>query len=469
MDDQPKMQRLGGLSQEIIDSLIDNPYECPIVIDTRGIIIFMSRFSRALINIDPEKAIGKHISEVIPETHLHEIIGEGKARIGDSLYIAGRQQIISRIPLRNSKGAIIGAVGKGMFNQTSKVFELNCRIDQLNGEVQHLQERLNIMKGGAEIIGQSALITSVKQNALQAARTNASVLITGESGTGKEIIAHYIHLGSARAKKPFIRVNCAAIPSELFESELFGYEEGAFTGAQVKGKPGKFELARGGTVFLDEIDELPLPMQAKLLRVIQERTVDRLGGTKSIDLDFRLIAATNRDLLDLVKKELFRMDLYFRIDVFEIQAPSLRQIKEDIPFLSHHLISLLRGEIGWGPSNIADSAMEILKRYPWPGNVRELQNVLERVMIVSKGNIIYQEDLPVLIRNYATENSKPGVVSYQGTLHQILDEAEKGAILETLRKTGGNKAKAAKILGIHRSSFYGKLKHVGYDEKVDQD
>jgi two-component system response regulator AtoC len=163
------------------------------------------------------------------------------------------------------------------------------------------------------------------------------------------------------------------------------------------------------------------------------------------------------------------MDLYFRIDVFEIQAPSLRQIKEDIPFLSHHLISLLRGEIGWGPSNIADSAMEILKRYPWPGNVRELQNVLERVMIVSKGNIIYQEDLPVLIRNYATENSKPGVVSYQGTLHQILDEAEKGAILETLRKTGGNKAKAAKILGIHRSSLYGKLKHVGYDEKVDQD
>jgi len=469
MDDQPKMQRLGGLSQEIIDSLIDNPYECPIVIDTRGIIIFMSRFSRALINIDPEKAIGKHISKVIPETHLHKIIGKGKASIGDTLYIAGRQQIISRIPLKNSKGAIIGAVGKGMFNQTSKVFELNCRIDQLNGNVQHLQEQLNIMRGGAEITGQSALITSVKQDALKAARTNASVLITGESGTGKEIIAHYIHLGSARTKKPFIRVNCAAIPSELFESELFGYEKGAFTGAQAKGKPGKFELARGGTIFLDEIGELPLPMQAKLLRVIQERTVDRLGGTKSIDLDFRLITATNRDLLDLVKKELFRMDLYFRIDVFEIQAPSLRQIKEDIPLLSQRLISLLRDEMGWGPSKIADSAMEILKQYHWPGNVRELRNVLERAMIVSKGNIIYQEDLPVLIRNHGTENSKPALVSYQGTLHQILDEAEKGAILETLRKTGGNKAKAAKILGIHRSSLYEKLKHVGYDEKVDQD
>ena len=463
------MKMLGGLSQEIIESLIDNPYECPIVIDAKGIICFISRFSRILINIDPEKAIGKHVSDVIPQTHLHEIVREGKARIGDTLYIAGRQQIISRIPLKNSKGEIIGAVGKGMFNQTSKVFELNRRIEQLNGEVQYLQEQLSIMKGGVEIVGQSALITSVKQNALQAARSNAAVLITGESGTGKEIIAHFIHLGSARAKKPFIRVNCAAIPSELFESELFGYEEGAFTGARTKGKPGKFELARGGTIFLDEIGELPLPMQAKLLRVIQEKTVDRLGGIKPIDLDFRLIVATNRDLLDLIKKELFRMDLYFRIDVFEIKAPSLRQIKEDIPLLSQRLISLMREEMGWGPSKIDDCATEVLKQYSWPGNVRELRNVLERAMIVSKGNVICQEDLPDLIKNYGSDSSKPGLVSHQMTLHQILEEAEKGAILETLRRAGGNKAKTAKMLGIHRSSLYEKLKHADYTENTNQD
>lgn len=460
MGDNKEMERLGVLNWEIISALIDNPYECPIVVDTRGIICFMSRFSSVLIDIDPEQAIGKHILDVIPQTHLHEVIVEGKARIGDTLHIAGRQQVISRIPLKNYEGEIIGAVGKGMFNEASKVFKLNRRIDQLNGEVQYLQEQLNIMKG-EEIIGQSPLIAAVKQDARKAAKSNASVLITGESGTGKEVIAHYIHLGSARAKEPFIRVNCAAIPHELFESELFGYEKGAFTGAQVTGKPGKFELARGGTIFLDEIGELPVSMQAKLLRVLQEKTVDRLGGTKSIDLDFRLIAATNKNLLDLVKKGLFRMDLYFRIDVFEIQAPSLRQIKEDIPLLSQRLISLLRAEMGWGPSNIDDSAMEILKQYIWPGNVRELRNVLERAMIVAKGSVVYPEDLPVLIRNYGTENSKQDVASCQGTLHQMLEETEKRAILEILRKTGGNKAKAAKILGIHRSSLYEKLKRIG--------
>lgn len=465
MDNKQEMEHLGNLSQEVIASLIDNPYECPIVIDAQGIIRFMSRFSRDLINIDPDKAVGKHISQVIPQTHLHEIIGEGKARIGDTLYIAGRQQVISRIPLRNSKGDIIGAVGKGMFNQTSKVLELNRRIDQLHGEVQYLQEQLNIMKGGAEIIGQTPLIKAVRQNALRAAKSNASILISGESGTGKEIIAHYIHLGSARAKKPFIRINCAAIPSELFESELFGYEEGAFTGALTKGKPGKFELARGGTVFLDEIGELPLTMQAKLLRVIQERTVDRLGGTKSINLDFRLIVATNKDLMDLVKKKLFRLDLYFRVNVFEIQAPSLRQIKDDILLLSQHLISLLREEMGWGPSKITDASVEILKQYPWPGNVRELRNVLERAMIVAKGNIICQDDLPELIKNYDGYGCKGSGVCYQGTLSQQLKETEKVAILEALRQTGGNKAKAAKMLDIHRSSLYEKLKWIAYDTK----
>jgi len=463
MQDKLKKEWLKGLNREMVESLIDNPYECPIVIDTKGLICFMSHYSKNLINIDPEKAIGRHISEVIPQTHLHEIVTGGKARIGDTLYIAGRQQVISRIPLRNFRGDIIGAVGKGMFNQTSKVYQLNRRIDQLNGEVQYLKQQLDIMTDGVKIVGHSAPIMAVKQDALRAAKTNSSVLITEESGTGKEIIAHYIHLNSARTKKPFIRVNCAAIPSELFESELFGYEEGAFTGARGKGKPGKFELAKGGTIFLDEIGELPLPMQAKLLRVIQEKAVDRLGGTKPLDLDFRLIAATNGDLLNMVKKEQFRMDLYFRIDVFEIQAPSLRQIQDDIPLLSHHLISSLREETGWGPSRIADNAMETLKRYPWPGNVRELRNVLERAMIIAKENIIRLEDLPAVIRNYGMENPHRTSSAYQGTLYQIVEEAEKQAILETLRKTGGNKLKAAKMLGIHRSSLYEKLRHIGND------
>jgi len=467
MGKKSELKGFGELDEDIVNALIDNPYECPIVIDKKGIIRFMSRFSKSLINIDPENAIGKHISDVIPETHLHEVLEEGKARIGDTLYIAGRQQVISRIPLRNQKDEIIGAVGKGIFNETSKVFELHRRIEQLNGRILALQEQVNNMKGGAEMVGQSALIQSAKESAFQAARTNASVLITGETGTGKEVIAYFIHMCSQRAKEPFIRVNCAAIPSDLFESELFGYEEGAFTGARAKGKPGKFELAKGGTIFLDEIAELPVPMQAKLLRVIQERTVDRLGGTKTIDVDFRLIAATNRNLPDLVRKEAFRMDLYFRINVFQIQTPSLRQIREDIPIISMHLMSLLKDEIGWGPSIIADNAMEALKRYAWPGNVRELRNVLERVMIVSKDNVIRLEDLAVMIRNNVIENSMTSAVSPNGTLRQKLEDAEKRIILEALHHTKGNKLKTAKVLGIHRSSLYERLKRIGYDSVED--
>jgi transcriptional regulator with PAS, ATPase and Fis domain len=463
MGKKTELRGFGELDEDIINALIDNPYECPIVIDNKGIIRFMSRFSKSLIKIDPENAIGKHISDVIPETHLHEVLEEGKARIGDTLYIAGRQQVISRIPLRNFKDEIIGAVGKGIFNETSKVFELHRRIEQLNGKILALQEQVNNMKGGAEIVGQSAPIKAMKESAFQAARTNASVLITGETGTGKEVIAYYIHMNSQRAKEPFIRVNCAAIPSDLFESELFGYEEGAFTGARAKGKPGKFELAKGGTIFLDEIAELPVPMQAKLLRVIQERTVDRLGGTKPVDVDFRLIAATNRNLLDLVRKELFRMDLYFRINVFQIQTHSLRQIREDIPIISMHLMSLLKEEIGWGPSSIAENAMEALKQYAWPGNVRELRNVLERVMIVSKDNVIHMEDLAAMIRNHGIEKSMPDADLSNGTLRRKLEDAEKRIILETLHHTQGNKLKAAKVLGIHRSSLYERLKRMGHD------
>ena len=463
MGKKSELWGFGELDEDIVNALIDNPYECPIVIDKKGIIRFMSRFSKNLIKIDPENAIGKHISDVIPETHLHEVLEEGKARIGDTLYIAGRQQVISRIPLRNYKDEIIGAVGKGIFNETSKVFELHRRIEQLNGRILALQEQVNNMKGGDEMVGRSALIQATKESAFQAARTNASVLITGETGTGKEVIAYFIHMCSQRAKEPFIRVNCAAIPSDLFESELFGYEEGAFTGARAKGKPGKFELAKGGTIFLDEIAELPVPMQAKLLRVIQERTVDRLGGTKPVDVDFRLIAATNRNLPDLVRKEAFRMDLYFRINVFQIQTPSLRQIREDIPIISMHLMSLLKKEIGWGPSSIADDAMEALKQYAWPGNVRELRNVLERVMIVSKENIVRVEDLAAMIQNNGIENSMPCAVSPNGTLRQKLEDAEKRIILDTLYHTKGNKVKTAKVLGIHRSSLYERLKRMGLD------
>jgi transcriptional regulator with PAS, ATPase and Fis domain len=286
------------------------------------------------------------------------------------------------------------------------------------------------------------------------------------------VVAHFVHLNSARASGPFIRVNCASIPRELFESELFGYEGGAFTGARSQGKPGKFELANGGTILLDEIGEMPRPMQAKLLRVLQEHTVDRLGGTKPIPADFRLIAATNRDLQEMVRKGDFRMDLFYRINILSVHAPSLRDIRGDIPLLAAHLIGHLNGEMGWGASAISPEAMEELRNYDWPGNVRELRNVIERAMIIAKDRFIRPEDLPERVRRAASGALSPSgspPVSRSGNLRIILAETERQVIQETLKSAGGNKAKAARLLGIHRTSLYEKMKAHGLDSDDEID
>ncbi len=449
-----------GLGEDFIYALIDNQYECPIVIGKDGIIRFMSRFSKKLIGIDGEDAIGKHITEVVSETHLHEILKDGKARIGDMLYIAGRHQLISRIPLKDLDGNLIGAVGKGILNEVTRLWDLQRKVELLDGQLQYYQNQFNNLKGGDNIIGESAPIQAVKEKALLAAKTTATILINGESGTGKEVIAYFIHQSSHRANKPFIKVNCASIPPDLFESELFGYEYGAFTGARTKGKPGKFEMAHGGTILLDEIGELPLPMQAKLLRVLQERTVDRLGGTKTIPVDFRLIAATNRDLNELIKEDRFRIDLYFRINVFNIQAPCLRQIREDIPLIANHLLSHLKSEISWGPSGISQEAMALLKRYSWPGNVRELRNVMEKASIIAKGDLISPEDLPDQVCHCIDAGCESIDYPLGGSLKQILEETERKVIENVLRSAHGNKTKAAEILGIHRTSLYEKLNKI---------
>jgi len=449
--------RLRSLGEEYIYALIDNPYECPIVIGPDGIIIFISRYSEKLLGIDGDDAIGKHVTEVVDGTHLHEILKDGKARIGDMLHIAGRQQLISRIPLRDFEGNLIGAVGKGMLNEVTRLWYLQRKVELLDGQLRYYQNQVNQLKGGNIIIGESAPIRDVKEKCLLAAKTTSTILITGESGTGKEIIAYFIHQSSQRADQPFIKVNCASIPPELFESELFGYEHGAFTGARSKGKMGKFEMAHGGTILLDEIGELPLSMQAKLLRVLQERTVDRLGGTKTIPVDFRLIAATNRDLSELIKEDKFRIDLYFRINVFNIQAPSLRQMTADIPLIANYLLSQLKSEISWGPSGISEEALELMKRYSWPGNVRELRNVMEKASIIAKGNMILPDDLPEQIRLCNDGGQEQNGSSLGSNLKHILEETEKKVIGDVLRSVQGNKTKAADILGIHRTSLYDKL------------
>ena len=447
---------LDRLDRDLLEAIVDNPYECPVIIDTRGIIRFISHYSKDLIGVDPVTAIGRHVKEVIKETNLHEVVETGRAKIGETLFVGGRLQIISRIPLRNREGKIIGAVGKAMLHHESKVMQIQRRLDVLNSKLKYYKDEIKSLKGARVLIGQSDLIQRVKKLALQVSGSDFPVLITGESGTGKETIAYYIHRNSKRADGPFIRVNCAAIPPELIESELFGYEGGAFTGARAQGKPGKFELANNGTILLDEIGDMPLTMQAKLLRVLQDQELERIGGTTTINLDYRLITSTNKGLQEMMGKGTFREDLYYRISSFHIDAPSLRAIPEDIPAIARHLMSILNQEVGSYPTDISDEAMEMLKKYQWPGNVRELKNVLERGLIMARGGQLKPEHLPGRITRLEILNE--GFIRPGGSLRDTLADVERQIIVDTLRSAGGNRIKAAKILGIHRSSLYEKMK-----------
>lgn len=297
------------------------------------------------------------------------------------------------------------------------------------------------------MIGTSLKLFNVLKLASKVCNTDASVLILGENGTGKELLARAIHLNSCRANKSFVAVNCGAIPADLLESELFGYESGAFTGA-VKSKPGRLEIADGGTIFLDEIGEMSVNLQAKLLRVIQTKEIERLGSVDSKKIDVRFIAATNRDLNQMIREKQFREDLYYRLKVIEILIPPLRERREDIEELAMHFLKKHSGEKN--NFTLSDSALRILESYDWPGNIRELENVIQRCIILSKSNLIMPDDLPPEI---FTEEFKSVEFGLEKSLNEAEDEFRKLYITKILRKTR-SKSEAAKVLGINRSHLH---------------
>jgi transcriptional regulator with PAS, ATPase and Fis domain len=292
------------------------------------------------------------------------------------------------------------------------------------------------------------------------------VLITGDSGTGKELFAQAIHHGSPRKLYPFVRINCSAIPKDLLESELFGYEKGAFTGAKSEGKPGKFEIANQGTVFLDEIGDLPLVMQPKLLRVVEEKEFERVGGTRIIRSDFRVIAATNQNLEDMLADERFRKDLFYRLNVIPLHIPPLRERKNDIIPLARHFLDQMATEANLAEISLDKDAAAALKKYTWPGNIRELSNVLERALSSIEGDCIHLRDLPFYVcrnRENLPQQNQSGI-----DIKGVQASAEKEAIRYALKKTGYNKARAAKLLGIHRTLLYKKMKKLNIALTPDQ-
>ncbi|MBX6423063.1 sigma-54-dependent Fis family transcriptional regulator [Thermosulfurimonas sp. F29] len=315
-----------------------------------------------------------------------------------------------------------------------------------------------------EIIGKSRAIREVFRLIDKVAPTESTVLILGESGTGKELVARAIHARSRRRHGPFVPVNCGAIPEELLESELFGYERGAFTGA-TRSKPGRFELAHGGTIFLDEIAEMSPKLQVKLLRILQERRVERLGGERAFPVDIRIIAATNRDLEREVAEGRFREDLYFRLNVIPIKLPPLRERKEDIPLLAKHFLARFCEREDLPLKKLSDGALRRLMEYHWPGNVRELENLMERLVILTEGEIIEEKDLPEHIRSASpVPICPPGKFPVDGfSLPRALREFERELILQALEISGGVKSRAARLLGIKRTTLIEKMKRLGLD------
>lgn len=314
------------------------------------------------------------------------------------------------------------------------------------------------------LIGDSEPMMQVRQKIEQAARVDSRVLILGENGTGKELVARDIHLRSARADKPFIEVNCAAIPDTLIESELFGHEKGAFTGA-VAQRRGKWEMAHGGTLFLDEIGDLSLPAQAKVLRAVQEGQFMRVGGQENIKVDVRILAATNKDLSVEVKEGRFREDLYYRLDVLQIHVPPLRERTEDIPKLSAYFLEKFAARERRPRLVLSPEACQVMKEHPWPGNVRELKNVCERLVVCVDESPVTDDQVRVNLENYSFVKKNDLMISFEGmTLNDAKIEVERAMILNALEKSKGNLSKAAQILGLYPSALHVKLKRLGIEK-----
>jgi transcriptional regulator with PAS, ATPase and Fis domain len=456
--DEVEPYQVTPLVHEMIKFLLKGVYEGLILIDKEGSIQFMDKSSEKFFGLKRGEAKNLHIADLVPDTKLHVVANTGIPGIGQIQEVKGLKRIVSRLPIKKN-GEIIGAIGKVLFHKIEEIEKLNSQIENLKIKINNYRRRIKKTDSSLytfqDLLGTSDKFLNAKKMAMRVAQTDANVLLEGESGVGKELFAHSIHNISTRRNGPFIEVNCPSIPFELAESELFGYETGAFSGARREGKPGKFELSDGGTVFLDEVGSLPLSIQAKLLRVLQEREIERLGGKRRVKVDFRLISATNVNLNELVRKGQFRADLFYRISTVPIKIPPLRERKEDIPVYIEHFLKEINKRLGTNVQKITDESLQVTMNYSWPGNIRELTNVLEQSIL---NDIQCQKILPENLPTYVLKNTN--YLGYQeiNSLKSILEEAERQVIKSTLKFTRGNKRKAAKILQIQRCTLYQKLK-----------
>lgn len=446
-----KLEEIGIKLNRIINSI----HEAVAVIDDSGYVMIWNKNAEKLYNVKAEDIIGKKMKDFFPESLVEEVL-ENKKPI-ENKYHTPRDNtyvVVSALPIF-VENQFLGVVSTD--RDITEVKKLSEKLEKATKRVEMLEKRYQEYNDNSfsNIVGKSNKMIKVMEIAKHVSKTQASILITGESGTGKEVFSRAIHDNSER-KGLFVPVNCSAIPMELFESELFGYEAGAFTGANKKGKMGIFELANKGTVFLDEIGDMPLSMQVKLLRVLQEREVRRVGGEKSIKVDVRIISATNKNLSNMIETGKFREDLYYRLNVVEIELPPLRERGLDIRLLIDYFLDTISEANNKKKLKLDKEVISILENYKWKGNIRELKNTIEHLIVLSKDSIITSDVIPRYIVEYS-ENKKNTNEFNTYDLNEVIKDIEIKTIKEVLQKTNNNKTKAAKILNIPRGTLYYKL------------
>lgn len=453
-------------NKENLLDILDHIEEGIHIVDKNGRIVYYNKFAQKIDAVDIQRAIGRHLLEVYPSLTYETSTLLTVIRTGEPIFeieqtflnYKGEKitTINSTLPIRDANGRIVGAVE--LSKDITQVREMSEQIVDLQNKLySNSKEKKNKRESTAkysflDIIGENRTMLELKNIGLKAAGTSAPVLIYGDTGTGKELFVHAIHNASKRRSKPFIAQNCAALPANLLEGILFGTMKGGFTGAE--DRKGLFELANGGTLFLDEINSMPLELQSKLLRVLQDNTIRPIGGTKDVEVDVRIIAATNIPPEEAVKMKLIRKDLYYRINVISFSIPPLRNRKDDIPILTNHFIRKFNEKLKKSVKGVSNEVMEIFKSYPWEGNVRELENLIEGIMSIYDIKTIEVEHLPLRFRDKEIKESGK-------SLKAALERVERELILDALEKTQYNISHTAHLLNIPRQTLQYKIAKYG--------
>jgi len=467
---------------DILTHFLTNPFEALSFSDRKGILRYMSPIHERFFGLKSGAGVGRHVSEVIENSRLHHVAETGKAEIGLLHEMRGVTRVVTRNPIRDAAGETVGAIGQIMFKGQEQLQALSGEMQKLKSEVAFYRRELGDLRnrsyGLEHMVGESTAMQRLKQQIIKVAPLDIPVLLTGESGTGKELAAHSIHKLSLRRDATMVMINAAALPATLVESELFGYEAGSFTGAVSKGRKGKIEQADGGSLFFDEVGDMPSEVQVKLLRVLQDGSFQRVGGTEMRHSSFRLISASNRNFEAMITAGTFRLDLFYRIGGVTIRLPSLHERLDDIPLLAELALSQFAERHRQRPKKLSQAALDFLMAQRWPGNVRQLMHAVERSVIFCESELVEPADfgilnagniplsgLEVLNPTNSTDPFADVVPSESLLVSNAVGQMEEQMIRQALARNNGNKKRVASELGISRSYLYKRLGQMGLESE----